>query len=915
MHHAVVVAPPRFEAPPSGNVFAAAAPVGPTCAALARGGHRVVLVHTTPDLEGDFDRALAGVGPGDDLLIYVAAATTTRAADAVALLIGDEAGTTLGLRVMSDAVLVREPASAIFVVEACHDGDPDDPMLAAEHVDAIVRAFDARARGYGVLVGVRPESRAEGGPWPFTRHWLAALDEAESRDDRGAAPMGLVYERMRAVGAVDASVQSFAFVRGRAEFVLAEPPGVIQVAAAMRSAPPAERSPPAPRPPAPSIPQMEPLLALADGARNRGNFDEALAGYKAALMVAPPTDVEGRAAIYASIGQMKLAQGKPREAELNFEKALASHGAHRASLDALVAIATDAKETRRAVEWRRKRLRALESDSERLDELIAIARSHEELGDARGAGEAYEEAQAIDRRRADVLEGLLAAYEKMQRWPRIVEVLSEIADACADDRERGAIRFEAADIALGRLRDEDRGIALLERALDDDPAHEQALTVLVAVRSHRGQWEAIDGVYARLVDRFAKLGDVQRAWDACRKLGALRRDKLRDVAGAIEAFTGAVRCKEGDVDSRAMLAEMHLARGDEPAAVAEFERIAQHAPTRVSAYQRLFSLHHRAGRNDRAWLAALALEQLEAADVDQQIFVDQYRPEGPVRPNRPLDDAAWDDLRAPGADDVVSGVLRAIVEAAAAARVEDLLDSRKLLPLDPSRRQSTTSTVTAVRSFQWAAQVLGVQAPDLYVLDAVPGGIAAVQAAVPSTALGPDVLRGLSAKEVAFLAARHLTYYRREHYALVHYPTLEELSALFLGAVKIAMPEVPVPSQLDEAVARLRKRLARHASDGDRENLSAAVERLDARDGRVDLAAWIKSVELTAQRAGLLLCGDLAVAMDRVRDESRSIAELSAEQKRGDLLAFSVSGTLARAREALSVQAAADTPPLSAQAG
>ncbi len=220
--------------------------------------------------------------------------------------------------------------------------------------------------------------------------------------------------------------------------------------------------------------------------------------------------------------------------------------------------------------------------------------------------------------------------------------------------------------------------------------------------------------------------------------------------------------------------------------------------------------------------------------------------------------------------------------------------------------------MTAVRSFQWAAQVLGVDAPELYVLDEVPGGIAAVPAPRPSTALGPDVLRGLGAKDLAFLAGRHLTYYRREHYALVCYPTLPEISALFLGAVKLAMPELPVPGYLSDAVARRRKTLVKHADDAQKKTLRAAVERLDARGGRVDLAAWIKSVELSAQRAGLLLCGDLKVAMTRMRAEKRAIAELGLDQRRADLLSFCASDKLARARGLLGVDArTSNAPPAS----
>jgi tetratricopeptide (TPR) repeat protein len=917
MRHAVVVAPPRFFVPALGSV--SPVPEPPVAAALTRGGHHVVPVAITPELETDFDRALAGVGSADELLVYIAAATTT-GSDAVALRVMDDSGTTLGLRVISDTVMVREPATVLFVIEACHDGDPDDALLAADHVDAIVRALDARSRGYGVLLGVRPEPRsgAADDRWPFTRRILAALDDPEAHDDRGAAPVSMVYERLRGrQGDEGGEVQSFTFVRGRTENLLLEPPAVVHVASALRSvplsrqAPVIVQTPPPSRATQPSLPPLEPLLDLAQGARTRGAWEEALAGYKAALMVAPQGDAGVRASIYACIGEVKRAQGKPREAELNFEKALGADGRHRGALDALVELATEARETRRAIEWRRKRLAALDEPGDRVAELLAIARIHStEPGDPRAAAEALEEAHAIDPRDRVVFDALRAAYESLHRWPRVVEVLAELADITEDPSERAALRFAAADVALGRIRDEERGLGLLDRALDDDPRHDRALNALVAVRTARAEWNALDAAYTRMVDRFARLGDVERAWDTCRKLGALRRDKTRNGPGAVEAFTGAVSCKPGDVDSRAMLADLHLARGDEGQAVVEFERIAQYAPMRASTYARLFALHQRAGRTDRAWLAGVASEELGAADMDQQLVVDQFRQDVPIRPSRSLDDVAWDELlRAPGADDVVADVLRAIVDAAVAARVEELRDSKKLVALDAARRQDAKSTVSAVRSFQWAAQVLSVEVPELYVMSNVPGGIAAVPVAVPSTALGPDVLRGLTAKDLAFLAGRHLTYYRPEHYVLIHYPTIGELSALFLGAVKLILPELAVPSHLADAAARKRKLLARHVDKDAKKRLDEAVRRFDARDGRVDFDAWVKSVELTAQRVGLLLCGDLRVATARLRAETRNIAELTLDQKRGDLLAFCASEKLARARTMLSVDARSSVRP------
>jgi hypothetical protein len=158
------------------------------------------------------------------------------------------------------------------------------------------------------------------------------------------------------------------------------------------------------------------------------------------------------------------------------------------------------------------------------------------------------------------------------------------------------------------------------------------------------------------------------------------------------------------------------------------------------------------------------------------------------------------------------------------------------------------------------------------------------------------VLRDRTAPELAFLAARHLTYYRPEHYALVFFPTLREISNLVLSAIKASMPEVPVSREVASLSRALGKRIGER-----RAALDAAVKLTGARGGKLDLAAWVRGIELTAQRAGLLLAGDLKVALGEVRREKRSIADLSFDDKRADLLAFSVSTAYAGLREHLSV--------------
>jgi tetratricopeptide (TPR) repeat protein len=655
--------------------------------------------------------------------------------------------------------------------------------------------------------------------------------------------------------------------------------------------------------------ELEELIREGDAARARSAFEEALEAYKKALMITTEDAELERVSIYNGIAETKRAQGKPREAESYYEKALGLMPGYKPALVALVDIATAEKDFRRVAQLRKRLVEAAIDDDARVTELKALAEVQRvELKDTRAAIDSLERLRDLRQGDIDALRTLRQLYENIHRWPKVVDVLGAICTETDDPRERGLLRFAQADIALGRLRDEARGLGFLEAALEEDPTHEKALVALVAVRTRLGQWPELERVYARLIDRHAERGDAERAFDLCKRLGMLRRDKLGDGPGAVDAFTGAVKLHPNDADTRGALAELLIAKGDVPAAIAQLEETAAVAPTRAQTWRRLFEIQAKRGNHDRAFLAALALEELGAADMDHQLLIDQLRPEGALRPVAALDDSAWDvRLRAHGHDPILEAMMRAIAPAAIKAKVDELAQTRKLVEIDPRFKQDKTSTVTIVRAFVWASTVLGITTPDIYVLDNVPGGIAAVQLSVPSTAVGPEVVRDRSLADLLFLVARHLAYYRPEHYPLVFYPTLPELTTLFFAAIKLALPDMAIPGT--DSVAKLRKRLAAHITPEERAELALAGKQFDEAGGRVDLGVWIKSVELTANRAGLVLSGDFHAAIERIKTEKRGIADVTSEERRLDLVGYLASSGHADLRKLLYGKNPSQRPP------
>lgn len=494
-----------------------------------------------------------------------------------------------------------------------------------------------------------------------------------------------------------------------------------------------------------------------------------------------------------------------------------------AELDALIEAATEAREWNRAAELRRERLATLASPRQRVKELVAIARIRQvELADADGAIDALEQARAIEPRRMAVLHALRRGYETVGRWASAIEVTGALADLTPMPADRAQLRLLQARMTLEHLQDEERALAWLEQALEDDPSNAEVRAMLMHVRSSLTPPEPMPVPEAE-----------------------------------VEQLPGPTEDTSDELDP--------------------------------AWYARAFATYRRDGRTDAAFLAALSLEELGAGDVDSQMLVDQFRSVAPTRARGMLDANGWSLLRPAAADDVLRELFASVARAAVIARVEQLAARDRLVALDPTSRLDETSTASVVRSFQWAARVLGVPRPDLYVVDEVPGEIAAVRQAEPTTAVGPSIVSGRSAKDLAFLAGRHLTYYLPEHQVLVYFPTREELTRLLLACVQLAKPGVPASGEGSRAVVALAQRLDRHIDDDERAGVLRAVQRLQARGGSFSLTAFTRNAELMAARAGLFLCGDLTTATAIVTTETRDIAGLTIEAKRRDLVAYCAS--------------------------
>jgi tetratricopeptide (TPR) repeat protein len=820
-------------------------------------GYEVVRATGSQALAG-LETALARVGKDDTLLVHVSGELRS----ATTLDLGSDEGLALA---ELDRVVSESGAQAFILAELTFSAGESDALALAGDIARIRAAFTS----VGALVAVDGAARNEEG-LPFTRLAIQAVKEW-FKDGREEVQASDVVERLREMPESHAIVRSYTFVRGAAPFEIA------RLSDAMLDAP-----------------DLELLGELADRARQEGALTLAIAGYQAMLLGC--SDEPARGLVYERLAAAEEAEGRSGRARRAYKKAILANPDRRGPRDSLVRLELQEHHWAPAIVAMRERLALIETPAEQVEELFAIARiTLEKLRDMPGAVIELETARAIDPENEDVLEALRRSYRVLGRWSDLIDVTGALADGAKAAPERAARHFAQAQIAGKHLQNAELATTFLMAALTADPTHDEALDVLCELRASRQEESLLERELSSVLQDLLSLGDDDRAKDVAHRIAQLDTPPLRRAEATQEITADQM---------------MGIDEEDEPAEVdlvSEIER----APLAPELHAALFAKHMRASQTDRAYLSASVLEELGPVDDAAEDVLEQCRPNG-LRVRAGLDASAWQLLRAPGSDDVLEDLFRAIGRAASVTRAEERKAKKRTLVLDETKRQSNKSTASIVRTFHWAADILGVACPDLYVSDRVPGDLLAVPSGfpknAPATLMGPYVLTGLSTLDLAFLCGRHLSYYCPEYSVLIDFPTLGELSLLVLAALQVALPAMPVPPNVEAAVAQLRSGLKQHLLPEEREAMRVAVAKLDARGGRVNLQAWIRSVELTATRVGLFLAGDLRTAMTRMRSETRTVSELAFESKRIDLIGFAATGGLAELRERFSAPATLRPP-------
>jgi hypothetical protein len=321
-------------------------------------------------------------------------------------------------------------------------------------------------------------------------------------------------------------------------------------------------------------------------------------------------------------------------------------------------------------------------------------------------------------------------------------------------------------------------------------------------------------------------------------------------------------------------------------------------PTDPQAHRNLHRIYSARGERDRSWCIAQCLVALGVATAEEKAEFETHRSQTLITPRAGLSQTAWyDQLFHPEEELLTGQIFGVIAPAVLLGRVTALRRDGKLHQPKPETRQEPgKATITAVRAIPWAAAILGLPQPPIFIERERDDEYEHLPSVPPLTLVGKRVLSGRTQFEHAFLAGRHLSWYRNEHYVKTLFSAVPDLEDLFLAALVIGNPGLPIADDMKKRVTPIAQAIQPLLEAAQIDTLRGCFLRFVEEGGRTNLQRWALATEKTACRAGFLLSNDLGTALALLKTEEGDTGELGK-----DLLAFAASERYFQLRRQLGI--------------
>ena len=489
-----------------------------------------------------------------------------------------------------------------------------------------------------------------------------------------------------------------------------------------------------------------------------------------------------------------------------------------------------------------------------------------------------------------LLTKLMQLYSEEKDWGKLIDVVLRLAEFVEDKKQKAKYLQTAAIVAGTQMGDVDRALDFYEQVMDLDPEADKALTESIELRRGKGEHEEVEKL---LKKKLAKASETKKKDEMLKcfgELGELYNKHLGWTDKAIDAYEAAHTLDPDNKERSELLSELYASDPEKylDKAVASQMALLRENPYRPESYNLLRRLYTEVKRADPAWCLCQALVVLNLAEPDEERFFNRMRSDTAAAAQDSFTDDDWlSKVMHEDADPLLTSLFALIGRAVLAKRGRSFEE----LGYDPRYAVDLAQHPYPMsQTLHYAAGVLGMDPPPTFENANDPGGLSFLHAQTPSIVLGTAALSAeVPPQAAAFIAARHLTYFHPGMYIRHLLPSGTGLKAWLFAAIKLIAPQFPVAAQLEGPVKEALEALDKGMEGQRRDQLARIVSKLLEGGGALDLKKWVAAIDLTADRAGLIVCHDLETAAEIIRASDESSSAVPNQDRLKDLVLYSVS--------------------------
>ncbi|HZA49852.1 MAG TPA: Adventurous gliding motility protein K, partial [Myxococcaceae bacterium] len=539
-----------------------------------------------------------------------------------------------------------------------------------------------------------------------------------------------------------------------------------------------------------------------------------------------------------------------RKAWVALDRALAAQPTHGGALELKAQLAMEAERYADAAHALSLRVQQ-GGDAQRIAALhLQLGGLYQDrLSDLTRAAAHLQTSLAANPRSPEALERLAHIHTSARNWTGAADALKRLIELGGQPAE-----VARRTMALARVLDEGMGdaaqaTALYRRALDMAPGDDGVIQRLVELYEKMGN---LRGLVELLEQQAHASADLHRAVQLRLKVAEIYAGPLADPQKALGHYRFVVERDPINASAHAALAALYTRDGaTTPLAIEHHRQLLRLEPTRVDSLHALFRLWEGVRQNDKAFCAGGALAFFRGANEAEAAFYNEAKNRVPTEVPVRLQATDIDALMHPRLrNSPVLEVIRAIGDQLGKLHPPNFEAAgidRKTDRLKPDH-----AVFKAVRA---VAQVFEVEEFEVY--QSRRGAVFLETSEPLAVCVAQDMVRKFNAREQKFLFGKAaLGLFNKS--AVLDKISTGEATDLIGNAVRIFSPDYSLGRRNDEVTKQLKKTLSRKAL----KQLEAAA--LTISTAEVDVVQTLEWLAWSGNRAGLVMCGDVAAGLNLI---------------------------------------------------